>query len=919
MKIHFCSAIRASVWAFLLHFSAFAVAAEIQATEGAAAEPVAVENEGARPAAAFDLGSLKAKLAQVQAATGFDEQLKAQLTELYTDAVKHAESAAGFGRKSTALKDAWARSADEIKRLRAELKAAREKPKDQYSPSAYRRISLADLKTKLAQAQTERAATASQLTALEKASEQARARPTQARERLTELMGKTEQLEEKSAVSVAQKPQMQAAKMAVREATRLAIGAETDMLNQELLGHEATISVLKARRDLAALKLARLAELVKPLEETVNERQRLEAETARMEAELAERAASGKHPIVKKLAERNAEYGRELAASAARYEGMVQERDQILKIAKRIEEDSRTARQRLEVGGLSPTLGRILLEQRRALLTLNFKNKGSTDRRKSIAELGLKQLKTEEQRRRLADISAVSDGLLAEYDGDALPPKTKKAVETELAEMLGDQRGILDKLAAANAAEIKVLGDVDFQQSQLARRIAAFRSFIEERLIWIPSAPVLGREILVSAPVAVAWLWSPGNWLAVLDTLLREAQLRAPLAAVSVVLAALLFGYRRRLRRFLARTAELVQRPSTDGFRHTAMAIAASTVLAMAWPTVLMAVGNLLFSASGSSEFASAVGRGLLVAGVFLLFVQLFRHLLDRNGVAEVHFRWNRQSISRLRANLLWAGPILTVVIAVVALVQWQEAAEYRFSLSPIAAFVGLGCILVFTIRVLSPADGVLAHWFPANPDKLSTRMRYVWYGALLLAPIALLGLVTLGYVYTAMLFSIVLFQTALLTTAVILANETFLRWLYVSQRRLALNIALEKSKQKETTAEGGAVTVESTDVDLVTVNEHASRLVRVVLGFIVLIGLSLIWSETVPVLGVLNGVGLWSHATTVDGRPRFRSLPWRTCCSRCWSPLWHSPRSATFPGYWRSRCCSGCPWRRARVTPPPR
>ena len=152
----------------------------------------------------------------------------------------------------------------------------------------------------------------SQVTGLEE-------RPAAARQRINELRTARDRLE--AQIDAAPPPgEVSMLSDARRLAAELRLDARTaelSRLEQELASHGARLALVRAQRDIAARNLARLREEAAVLQVAANERRQSAAEQALQEAALAELAAADSHPVVRTLAEGNAELTRELPAVVA--------------------------------------------------------------------------------------------------------------------------------------------------------------------------------------------------------------------------------------------------------------------------------------------------------------------------------------------------------------------------------------------------------------------------------------------------------------------------------------------------------------------------------------------------------------------------------------------------------------------------
>ena len=152
---------------------------------------------------------------------------------------------------------------------------------------------------------------------------------------------------------------------------------------------------------MAARTLSELRREVEVLQAAVNAKRQRSATQVLQETALAELAAADKHPVVRELAVGNAELTRELPAVAAEIERVTNELSNIEEQAREIEQNLARSRQRLEVGGVTQAIGRLFVEERRNLPQVSQYRAEVRERRQTLSEIGLAQVRIEEQRRDL--------------------------------------------------------------------------------------------------------------------------------------------------------------------------------------------------------------------------------------------------------------------------------------------------------------------------------------------------------------------------------------------------------------------------------------------------------------------------------------------------------------------------------------
>lgn len=280
----------------------------------------------------------------------------------------------------------------------------------------------------------------------------------------------------------------------ISEASQLASQAkleaclsEIEMLEQELLSYNPRLQLLKAQRDLTAQQIAQAQVQVKFLRQLINQRRQTEVGQVQRVTALAEQESAGKDPAIQRLAEQNARLGEELASMVAKLSQIPAKGEIAETQLKLIEQESKSARQRLEIAGLNEALQQILQKQRRSLPELSYYRIEIRKNRQEMAEVGLSQLRIDDQRQQLSKINDAVNQELAGPVSLQLPLSKQGEIKIEVRKLLESQRSLLDKLSATQTQYLLSIGDLDFTQQQLISKVEQYTKFLDEHLLWIPS------------------------------------------------------------------------------------------------------------------------------------------------------------------------------------------------------------------------------------------------------------------------------------------------------------------------------------------------------------------------------------------------------------------------------------------------
>ena len=815
---------------------------------------------------------IESAIAAVEARAGLDEEtrgrvidrLRAAQAQLQNIQVSRA-AAAAF---SESVRTAPAQTEELRRRLNEEKPAAPSAASlgiDDSTP-------LPELEQRLATKLAEVAATEARLAELEAQAAKQAERPTRARERLNELRDGMDEL----AATVESDPPpgepeiLHDARKLAAALTLEARKAELNRLDQEILSNSARLELTRAQRDMAARTLSGLRREADVLQTAVNNTRQSSAAEALQETILAELAAAGKHPVVQRLAEGNAELIRELPPVAAETERVTDELSAIEEKARQIEQNLARSQQRLEVGGVTQAIGRLFVEERRNLPQVSQYRAEVRERRQTLSDIGLAQVRIEEQRRDLTPLDDRVEEAMQEVTKDVTDNDELASIREEVELLLKNRRDLLRQAAGTFTSHIRALGDLDVAQRRLLNAADEYKQFLDQHLLWIPSASVFWLKDIRNLPPAIAWALSPRSWA---DTArhLAEAARYSPvkMATALLLLAAVLLPRRRLTARFKELTGK-VGHLSTDNIWLTLQALLISALRALPVPLLLAVIAWALTQSPSHSDFTAAVSGALIATAPFLYNTLLFRTLCAKDGVMQVHFEWSKERLAVIRRQLDRLSVVGVPIVFVAALAYGSPIPEYRESLGR-AAFVIVMIIIGGVLHaLLHPTRGVAAHYYASRPSLWTSRLRWLWYvlgagGPLLLALAALIG-----YLYTAAALTGHLIDTFWLVLALIVVDLVITRWLALAKQKIAWQMALKEQEAQQAAgdeqAEPETPVVERKPLDLDAVDQQSSRLLNAGLFLVGALAAWGIWSEVLPALSILDEVSLWSQTTTMEG-----------------------------------------------------
>ena len=608
------------------------------------------------PATAAPPGSvtqeiLEAKIAEVEAATGIEEEAKNKLVELYRKALSNLQTASSNARAAEDFRRAAETAPAEVQAIREEMEEAAALPPEDtldLDPST----PLRQIEQLLQKEKADLAAVDARRADFEQRLEEEAGRPALIRQRLTEAKLQQEEVatQLKLPPPADEGPATSEARRWALETDFDALSTEIKRLDQELLSQPARVDLLKAKRDKAAASVEWVGARVKILDELVNRKRQEEAEQARAEAEATRREAQGKHPLVLGLAERNAALSEELAQAAARLNALAEQAEQTDKLARRIETQFKSARDTVAIGGLSQELGRMLQQQRRSLPDLVDYRRAAREREDKAAEIGVRRLRHWEEENRLRDLDAYLAELMAGTDTGAAVEQTP-LVQGQLRELAVDRKELLEKAIAADDLYLRKLGELESAQLRLLDAVEDYDAFLDEHLLWVRNTSLFQLDQLGAMSVQMGRVLSPAGWRQVARTIAYQAT-HSPVYALLAVALALLLGGRKRLLAVIRGLSDKLGKPTTDHFGYTLLALGLTVIAAAPWPLVVAVTGWQLKVSAQATDFTTAVGASLLAIAIQFYWLRLFRLICMPEGLAAAHFRWPESSLRLLRSQL---------------------------------------------------------------------------------------------------------------------------------------------------------------------------------------------------------------------------------------------------------------------------
>lgn len=654
-------------------------------------------------------------------------------------------------------------------------------------------------------------------------------------------------------------PQVLLARRAFSSAQRKAIEAEIKTYEEELRYYDARNDLLAAQRDRAALAITALQTRVAAWQEEV--RLARQAEVERQQA-VAQEELHRAGEAVKSIAEENKTLADERAALAAKIE---QTRANAQRARETSERLARTAiKLREDVGspGMEAFVGQRLRSQRAELRELSSKEVSLRATQNELAHVPARIEALEADRLNLLDFNARVNEALREVRESGVDVDPAR-LEPQVRELLTSRRELLETLKRDYDTYGAALIDLNTALTALLAKVDDLARFIDQRVLWVPSA----------GPIT-SWRTPELNvqFGKVTRAFSRDLERQPAAYAFGFLGVAALLLARSKLRSAMHVLSERVSSVHTDSYRHTVFALFYTLLLAAPFPSLfwLFAWRASLINDDGdieTYELAQKVTAAAWSLGLFTFGLDFIRHVCRARGLGESHFRWDARSTRRARFELFWfilaSGPL----VALVAATERHPEAIVRDTFGRLAFMVGMAFLAFLAYRLLNAGNGVLAKQLEKDPESWTCRTRMLWYPAALLTPFVLLLASAIGYHYTAVQLAVRLERTVVIIFAISVLRAMLTRWVFVQQRRLAVEQSRRKRAAQAEARAAGATTqdnaaLEEAAAKLVTIGAQTRQLLNTLSGLGFLIGVWLTWADLMPALSIFENITLWTYTS---------------------------------------------------------
>ncbi|MCK5831616.1 MAG: mechanosensitive ion channel [Methylococcales bacterium] len=642
-------------------------------------------------------------------------------------------------------------------------------------------------------------------------------------------------------------------------------------LDQENIVYPIKEQAFKLEIQWLNLQRKKLKVLIKTIDDHLIEKRQQNISKTQEELIQAQKEAEDKHPLIKKVTNKNIYYNYVLQKTNKKIEQYLAKNNKIEIRNKQLDADFQSAEQKIDLAGLSPALGNILREQRRRIPLIKDFQYTFDKIQQETALASLELFKLDEVKKSLADINLAVSSEISNSILEISDRTDKKKIRAELQLLLQNQKELVLKLELMYSEYSRALGDVDFSLHQLVNLGEKFSYFLNQRLLWVPSAPVIDQNYILEIFDAIVWFSQISHWKQTANDIKHSIQNHHFITLLGLVIILLSIRYKKNIQLKLQTVLENSAKPYADRSSYTFYGFGYAFLLALPIPFFIAWLGGLLRTNELSTIFSHSVSQGLLAASLPLLLIQFFCQIFKPKGVVQSLFYWHDHSINLLYSQLKWMRFIVVPAIFIITMFADDAYYKYSYSLGRLALIVAM---LVFSYvfhRLAHPVSGLTKELYQESPNSWIYRLRYIWYGLVVLIPLVIIGFAIAGYYQSALELQgklVILIRIIFFTT---LLHETIIRAMFLANRQLALQNARQKRKlqeQAENNESTNTVNIEEEPLlDIPKINQQSKTILNAMIIAVLAIGSWITLQDIIPALSIFNQVVLWQHMVMVEGQ----------------------------------------------------
>lgn len=666
---------------------------------------------------------------------------------------------------------------------------------------------------------------------------------------------------------------------AVAQARSLFAKAEMQAARSRIIALEEELNRYNAREELLPIaqklidqRIAAKKTLLKTLEDKLAEVRRVQATASARELSKAAQKADKSHPLVSAIASENTSITRQmdLGAVVDSHEEAVEKLAKVRQALVGVTEQYASLKSKFTAVGFSDALGILLRRQRNELPDLRNHRESLVLLESELAATNLKNFEVQDAVAALANPAERAAEIIA---GSGLDPATTVAavVQTEVADLLKARREYLVKVREANNNLFQTLIELNTAEEELVKRTADFLEFINQRILWLPSADRVSIGSVELAWQYVKSLSQSALWRDYFRAYVQRAESRPISSATGLIAFLTIIMLHRRWKIRLKNNLATAAKSRLSAFRPVILSLLYAALYSLPLPAALLAIGWPLANVVNVPLQISSLATGFVYGAISLFLLQVARKIIRRSGIASTFFGWGAAPLLKLRRGMALLAWVYVPASVLVKAADFNgsdasmEAARIILIIALLIAAFAIGWLMLPRLSVLAGARVY-------KTSSSLYRLRYPVFVLLLSAPLGLAVAAVMGYVYTAIELTQRLHITFWVAAFLLLFNETVFFWILVKRRRLAIQeVQRRREAAKASTPDGGTqvnpdgvVPVEPT-IDIAAISQQAGRLLRTLVLGVFIVALWGVWAGVLPALRYLDSQPLWSVSRQVS------------------------------------------------------
>jgi len=238
-------------------------------------------------------------------------------------------------------------------------------------------------------------------------------------------------------------------------------------LSLENIVYPLSLEAQKLELQLLNLQSKQLSGLIVQMDDFLIEKRQQDIEQERATLIQAQEEASGKHSVIQEATRESIRYNRLLKEITQKLEQYQDQKQELKARHKQLEHDFQSAEQKINLAGLSPSLGNLLREQRRNLPLLNNKQNLMNSIQEEIALANLEQFKLDEVKKSLSEIDKALQSRMSLHVFGDIDEAEQLKISVELRDLLINQNELIQKLTSIYAEYSIAVIDVNYSLQQL--------------------------------------------------------------------------------------------------------------------------------------------------------------------------------------------------------------------------------------------------------------------------------------------------------------------------------------------------------------------------------------------------------------------------------------------------------------------